>query len=135
MRPLERVPAVRRIDTNRKDLFAIEITGEFTSADVENMCGLLEGAYALSERIDLLIRIDALDGVDLADMQRDTVRYMRDHVARNVDRCAIIEDGGLSPEIERLLKPEEGAETRHFTRNDEAEAWRWLDAREIARNV
>ena len=135
MRPLERVPAVRRIETDRKDLFAIEITGEFTSADVENMCGLLEGAYALNDRIDLLIRIEALDGVDLADMERDTVRYMREHVARNVDRCAIVEDGGLSPEIERLLKPEDSAETRHFAPDDEPEAWRWLGAREIVQNT
>jgi hypothetical protein len=35
--PLERIPAVRRLDTDRPDLFAIEIKGTVTSADVENL--------------------------------------------------------------------------------------------------
>lgn len=132
MRPLERVPAVRRIDTDRPALFAIEITGEFTAADAENLCGLLEGAYALHDRIDLLIRIDALDSVDLADLAHDTVRAMREHVASHVGRCAVIGDDGRAPEIERLLAPGENTETRRFGPDDEAQAWLWLKARQAA---
>jgi len=132
MRPLERVPAVRRIDTDRNDLFAVTITGDFNAADAENLCGLLEGAYALSERIDLLVRISELDGVDVSELQPDTVRYMRDHVALHVDRCAVIDDGGWAQKIERLLAPAAGAETRHFRLDEEPEAWTWLQAREIA---
>lgn len=134
MRPLEHVPAVRRIETDRPKLFAIEVTGEFNSADAENLCGLLEGAYALHDRIDLLIRIEGLESVDLTDVARDTVRSMRDHLARHVDRCAIIEDGGWSPEIERLLKPDDGAETRRFAPNEEPQAWLRLEAQETAPN-
>ena len=55
MHPMDSVPAIRRLDTGRTDLLAIEIAGAVTGADVENLYGLLEGAYALHDRIDLLV--------------------------------------------------------------------------------
>ncbi len=40
-------PSVRRIETDRADAYAFEITGHITSADMENLYGLLEAGYAL----------------------------------------------------------------------------------------
>src|SRR5687768_6180026 len=45
MRPLEPVPAIRRIETDRADLCALDVVGHLTSADLENAFGLLEAAY------------------------------------------------------------------------------------------
>lgn len=132
MRPLERVPAVRRIETDRADAFAVEITGEFTSADAENLCGLLEGAYTLHDRLDLLVRVTALDAVEVGDMSRETAAFMKDHVAQHVGRCAIVDDGGWADRITRIFVPGGDVETRHFEPEDEPEAWRWLGAREVA---
>ena len=44
---LEEVPAVRKIETDRTDLLAVDIVGHVTAADAENLFGLLEAAYAL----------------------------------------------------------------------------------------
>ncbi|TJV02209.1 MAG: STAS/SEC14 domain-containing protein, partial [Mesorhizobium sp.] len=57
MNYLEDVPAVRRIDTDRDDLFAIDVVGHVTAADAENLFGLLEAAYALHPKIDVLVRL------------------------------------------------------------------------------
>ena len=135
MRPLERVPAVRRIETDRTDAFAIEITGEFNSADAENLCGLLEGAYALHQRIDLLVRVADLTRMDLTDLSPETSAFMRDHVAEHVGKCAIIDDGEWGREVERLFRPGPAVETRHFTTQDEPSAWIFVGAREVGEEI
>ncbi len=50
MHSLDPVPAVRRIETDRSDACAFEIVGHVSPADIENLYGLLEGAYALHRR-------------------------------------------------------------------------------------
>lgn len=129
MRPMERVPAVRRIETDRADAFAVEITGEFVAADAENLCGLLEGAYTLHERIDLLVRIVELESLDVSGVSADTTAFMRDHVARHVGRCAIIDDGGWTSRLAGLLAPGSGVELRRFSEEQEQDAWAWIGAR------
>ena len=42
----EALPAIRRIDTDRDDLCALEVVGHLSRADLENAYGLLEAAYA-----------------------------------------------------------------------------------------
>lgn len=135
MLPLERVPAVRRIEIDRTDAFAVEITGEFTAADAENLCGLLEGAYALNERIDLLVRLKDLESVDLSELSAETSTFMREEVARHVRRCAVIGDGGWASRVTRLFEPSSGVEALHFAPDDEPAAWDWIGAREIKERV
>lgn len=133
MHPLDAVPAIRRLDTSRDDLLAVEIAGPVTGADVENLYGLLEGAYALHERIDLLVRWP--DGEDVAwtDIAADTLDAARGDTARHVGRCAAI---GASGDISALLRRFVGpvGEVRRFPQEQEAEAWAWLGARETAEN-
>lgn len=151
MRRLEKVPSVRRIETNRPDVFAIEIIGEFGAADAENLCGLLEGAYEInatdskrSERdadgnplhafphpaLGLLVRLSALESVDLSRLDADTVRTIRDHIGRHVARCAVIGDGTLAARIETLFAPGAEAQLRHFKPDEEVQAWAWIDMRQ-----
>jgi hypothetical protein len=131
MLPLERVPAVRRIETDRTDVFAIGITGEFTAGDAENLCGLLEGAFSLHDRIDLLVRLADLESVDLSDLSDETVSTMRAHVNEHVARCAIIGETSRAARVERLFSAGTASELRHFTRTEEDKAWAWLEAHEI----
>ena len=135
MRPLERVPAVRRIDTERSDVFAVEITDEFTSADAENLCGLLEGAYALHPRIDLLVRLRDLVAVDLTDVEDDTLALLRSHTHDNVGNCAVIGETRWRSDIESLFSFSSSTTLRHFDAEEEPEAWAWLSAREIPEDV
>ncbi len=135
MRPLERVPAVRRIETDRSDVFAVEITDEFTSADAENLCGLLEGAYALHPRIDLLVRLRELVNVDLIDLDQDTLALLRAHTHDNIGNCAVVGDATWRRAVESLFSFGSATTLRHFDTNDEDDAWDWLSAREIPENV
>lgn len=131
MRPLDTVPAVRRLETDRSDVLAIEIAGPVTGADVENLYGLLEGAYALNDRIDLLVRWPDGEDVDWNGIAPDTLRAARDEAARHVSRYAAV---GASGDISALLKRLTGSvgEFRRFPKEQEAEAWAWIGAAERA---
>lgn len=131
MRPLDTVPAVRRLETDRSDVLAIEIAGPMTGADVENLYGLLEGAYALHERIDLLVRWPDGEDVDWSGVAPDTLRAARDEAARHVGKYAAVGAGGdILVLLKRLAGPV--GEFRRFPGNEEAEAWAWIGASEKA---
>ena len=131
LNPLDSVPAVRRIETNRDDVYAFEIAGHISSADVENFYGLLEGAYALHDRIDLLVQMVENDGVDWNEISPDTASEGRDIASRHIRRCAIIGKSSGIRCLGRFFDPPSPVETRHFDMDEEAEAWSWIDTRRI----
>ena len=59
------LPAIRRIDTHRGNLCALDIVGHFTAADLENAYGLLEAAYSEHDTVDLLVKDAQLPGFRL----------------------------------------------------------------------
>jgi hypothetical protein len=118
-------PSIRRIDSSRDDLFAVEIAGHVAASDIENLYGLLEGAYALHDRIDLLIRIVDNEGVDWGEVSPETVEDARQHAERHIARCAMIGENSSTRRIAEIFCPP-GAEHRHFAAQDENQAWEWL---------
>ncbi len=129
MHPLDRVPAIRRIETDRSDVFAIEIIGEVTAADVENLCGLLEGAYALNDRLDLVVRATGLEEIVWDGVSSETTASVREHASEHLNRVAEIGDIDTLREFERILKPASSIERRRFDPLEEDEAWAWIGAR------
>lgn len=127
MHPMEAVPAIRRIDTDRRDLLAIEIAGPVTGNDVENLYGLLEGAYALHDRIDLLVRWTEDGEVEWQKVAPNTVEEARDHARGHIRRCAAIGRRGDISSLLRSLGSGAAEEYRHFPADEEDEAWAWIE--------
>ena len=73
-RSLEPASAIRRIDADRDDLLAVDVSGHVTPSDVENFYGLLEGAYALHEKIDVLVRATDFESADWDDVSKEIGR-------------------------------------------------------------
>jgi hypothetical protein len=131
MAMLESIPAVRRIDTDRDDLFAVDVVGHVSSADVENLYGLLEAAYALHPKIDVLVRLIDHDGVDWAEVDENTVRDGKAHARDHVRRCASVGEPDWTGELGGWFTSAEPVELRHFSADDEADAWAWLGAKAV----
>lgn len=130
LHPLEPIPAVRRLDTTRSDLFAVEIAGHVSEADIENLCGLLEGAYLVHPQIDILMRFVDHDGADWSEVPAATIEDGRTQAARHVRRCAAIGDSAVTRHFLRIFAPAGNSEARRFSTGEEPEAWAWLDAAE-----
>ena len=125
MTSMNNPPSVRRIDTERADLFAVEIAGHVSAADIENLYGLLEGVYVTQQRIDLLIRVVDNEGVDWGEISQETLadagRHAQDHIAR----CAAVGESSATRRITEIFCPA-GAELRHFSADEEDQACAWL---------
>jgi hypothetical protein len=135
MHPLDPAPAVRRLETDNDQVFAIEITGQATAADAENLFGLLEGAYALHERIDVLVRQTDFEGADWGEIAKETVAEGRDHAERHVRRCAIVGGPDWTGSIGGFFAPDVAVTLRYFPAEQEGDAWLWLGANEIPENI
>lgn len=125
------VPAIRRIETSRDDLFAFEIVGHITNMDMENMYGLLTGAYSQYETIDLLIRLTDYQGVDWPGLFSQTTQDLRKDALKHLKHYAII-NGPLWLEASiALVQPFLSVEIRTFAADEEEKAWAWLNAKPI----
>jgi len=126
---LEAVPAIRRIDSDRDALFAIDVVGDVSPADAENFFGLLEAAYALHPRIDVLVRLTDQESVDWANIAPGTLRQGADAALEHIARCAVIGDADTS--AAGFFPKALPFEFKHFGSDDEASAWQWLGAKPI----
>ncbi|TPI27231.1 STAS/SEC14 domain-containing protein [Mesorhizobium sp. B3-2-1] len=125
---LQSVPAIRRIDTSRDDLFAIDVVGHVSAADAENLFGLLEAAYLLHQRIDVAVRIIDHEGVDWADISDETIKKGAVQALEHIGRCAAIGAPDWTSNARRALPDSSPVEFRYFKLEDEASAWEWLGA-------
>ena len=131
MQSLDRVPAIRQIATDRADCSAFDIVGHVTSADVENLFGLLEAAYALHERIDVLVRIVDHEGVDWSEISSQTLSEGKRLAKAHVRRCATVGEPNWIPNVTGFFSPSLDIELKHFRLDEEDEAWAWIGARPV----
>ncbi|RRI06895.1 STAS/SEC14 domain-containing protein [Mesorhizobium tamadayense] len=132
MKSLEAVPAIRRLDTNRDALFAIDVVGDVSPADAENLFGLLEAAYALHPRIDVLVRLTDEESVDWTNISENTIRQGVAGALEHVVRCAAIGQPRWASLVAGFFPKALPFEFKRFDSDDEAAAWQWLDARPMS---
>lgn len=124
-------PHIRRIDTDRADAWAFEITGHISAADVENMYGLLEAAYELHDQIDLLVRIHHYEGFDWSAAFRESTLVGKARALSRIRRYAVIGGPAWVQATMALVKPFMSVEMKHFDLEEETRAWAWIDARPV----
>ena len=101
---LDRVPPSAASTPTASNVFAVEISGYATSADVENLYGLLEGAYALHDKIDVLVRLVDYEGAEWAHVDSHTPRKVAPRApAREPLRA--VGDPDWTGQVAGLLRP------------------------------
>lgn len=124
----ETPPHVRRIDTDREDAYAFEITGHITAADVENMYGLLEGAYELHDRIDVIVLIHDYEGFDWSAAWKDQVMFGKTQAFKHIRKCAVVGGPGWIGTMVGFFGPFFSMEMKHFEIAGLDAAWEWVGA-------
>ena len=127
--------SIRRLDTDREDVFAFDVVGHIAASDVENIYGLLEGAYSLHDKIDMLMRIKDYDGVDWDAAMRDLGLLGKSDALKHIRLYAIVGGPGWIGPMISVSKPFFSVEMKHFGEENEADAWKWIGAREIPAKV
>src|SRR5262245_49777091 len=124
----EPLPSIRRIETSRDDLCALEIAGRITPRDVENAYGLIEGEFAQHDDIDLLVRIADYGGVEwVTAVNLDTLRRKLRAIG-HISHYALVGGPFWLRGMTALSAPFMSMEIRRFPLKDENNAWKWLKA-------
>src|SRR5690606_32316100 len=124
----ETPPSVRRIKTDRDDAFALEITGEIESADIENMFGLLEGACGLHELIDVLVVVHDYKGFDWNALWREQTYQIKSNALMHIRKCALVGASGWMTAGISLAKPFTSIKIKQFDLDELEQAWAWVGA-------
>ncbi|WEX11394.1 STAS/SEC14 domain-containing protein [Chelativorans sp. AA-79] len=128
----ETPPSVRRIDTDRADALAFEITGHIASADIENMYGLLEGAYALHDKIDVIVLIHDYEGADWSAALRGQNLLGRTRTLKHIRKYAVVGAPTWMKATISLAKPFFfSVQMKHFDLEEADAAWTWIGARPL----
>src|SRR5690606_18930966 len=101
----ETPPNVRRIDTDREDAFAFEVTGRIESSDIENMYGLLEGAYQLHDQIDVIVFIHDYEGVDWSGAWKRQSVLEKMQALKHIRKYAVVGGPTWMPAVISLVRP------------------------------
>lgn len=125
----ETPPSVRRIETDREDAFAAEVTGEIESADIENMFGLLEGACELHDLIDVIVVVHDYEGFDWNALWREETYQNKSHALKHIRKCALVGAASWMTAGISLAKPFTSIEIKQFDLDELEEAWAWIGAR------
>jgi hypothetical protein len=121
-------PAVRLIATTRPDVLAFEVDGKVGAADVQHLLAVFNQVMATPDRVRILVRIRAFDGATLAALRQDGLLQAKLRSWRKVERYALVGAPAWLQGLTRGIGPLLGIETRCFVRENEAEAWQWLEA-------
>jgi hypothetical protein len=125
------LPAIRRIETDRGDLCALEIVGHFTANDLENAYGLLEAAYTEHEKVDLLVRMSRYDGFDWgATFSRTAIRG-KTQALRHIRKYAVVGGPAWMRPMLIFFRPLTSIRIRHFATADEPKAWQWIGGKQL----
>lgn len=127
--------AIRRLDTNREDVFAFDVVGHITASDVENIYGLLEGAYSIHDKVDMLVRIKDYEGIDWDAAVKDFRLLGKTHALKHIRRYAVVGGPGWMGAVIAVFKPFFRVEMKHFEAEKEAEAWAWIGASELVQKA
>ena len=127
MHSLDAVPAIRRIETDRADLLAIDVVGSVSPADAENLFGLLEAAYALHRKIDVLVRLVDYKEMDWSGLSGQTLENGKAQALEHVQRCATIGEPDWTGHVKGIFT-RIPVDLRYFDTGNEREAWNWLGA-------
>ncbi|TAM98650.1 MAG: STAS/SEC14 domain-containing protein [Rhizobiaceae bacterium] len=126
---------VRRLDADREDILAFEVSGHLEASDIENIYGLLEGACQLHPKIDVLLLFRAYEGIDWNAIARDLSLLGRTRVIRHIRRYAIVGGPGWIAAVIGLFRPFFSFEMKHFDAAEEEKAWEWIGATETPQRI
>lgn len=127
----ETPPSVRRIETDRDDAYAFEVTGQITASDMENMYGLLEGAYELHPKIDVIVIIHDYEGLDWAAVWRSQTISGKARALKHIRKCAIVGGPGWIKAFAAVFGPFTSATLTPFALEELEEAWEWIGAKAL----
>ncbi len=115
------------IPTSTDRVLAFKFKGPITAADFRQAASMLDAAYKKHDKIGLLVRIVGPMTTRL-EVFREQFVHVKLEALRHVERYAIVGGPDWLQGAAKMLNPLFRMDVRHFTMDDENDAWEWLGA-------
>ena len=129
MSMLEQVPTIRRLEVGRPELQAFDVVGHVSAAAVENLFGLLQAAYALHPRVDVLLRLIDVEELDWDNVAAETMKQGKADARQHVARCAVVGTATALSAAQGFFFDTRPVDYKQFSPEEEEVAWTWIGGR------
>jgi hypothetical protein len=122
---------LRWIGTNRPDTYAFAWSGTITDQDVDAVVKRLEAGFAAHERVRVLARVDRLGGIRPHALFQSSVLRLKALGFSKIERYALVGGPRWLARYANVLRELTGIAVRHYSSDQESEAWAWLEAQPV----
>jgi hypothetical protein len=122
-------PAITMIETTAPHVVGFQVNGKIGPEDTRRLITAFNEAMEKHERIRVLVRVLSFAGVTLEALRQEGLVEAKLRGWQKVERYALVGGPTWIEGLTKGLAPLVGIETRHFSQENEAQAWRWLDGR------
>lgn len=126
-------PTIVLIPTQRDDLFAFEYRGHVRSEDLDIALEPLKALLKRDGQFDLFVRMDHFSGFDPSIILKGSVLSLKMASLKKLRRYAIVGADDWIAGVVKMFDPLVSIEMKTFPRDQEQEAWDWLDTNTDAR--
>lgn len=120
-------PGIMRLPSPREDLIAFSIDGAMEADAVAPIVDDMLARFERGETIDLFGRIDRIGSIDWGMVSDERFRRMKIGALTHVRRYAIVGAPDWMEAAAKLAARVASVDIRTFDRDEENEAWAWLD--------
>ena len=115
---------IRKLPESGGELLAYEAAGKLSEEENQEVLDELRDVIARHGRVRLFVRLPEMARPELASLD-DRLRFFKDH-RRDLERYAVVADSRALKVLINLGKLLTRTDVRHFSPEEEAEAWSWL---------
>jgi hypothetical protein len=128
-------PSVHLIETTNPNVIAFEVNGRIRREDMRRLIAASDKALNSHERLRILVRVVDFDGIALDALREDGLASIKMRGWKQVERYALVGGPGWMQTVASWSAPLDRTETRHFDRDQEDQAWYWLEAEPRAESM
>jgi hypothetical protein len=121
-------PSVHLIETTNPNVIAFEVNGRIRNEDMRRLIAASDKALSAHERLRILVRVVAFDGVSHDALREDGLVSIKMRGWKQVERYALVGGPAWMQTVASWSAPLVRTETRYFDLSQQDQAWRWLEA-------
>ncbi|MDT0690901.1 STAS/SEC14 domain-containing protein [Salegentibacter sp. F188] len=115
---------INLINSNKKDLVAVEVSGEVSKEEVESLHPLIEEITAKNNKVDFYFELHGFYGYDLEGLWAD-LKIDAAHISDYGNR-AIVGDKKWQEKTTKVLNFFSGSQIKYFDINEKDTAKAWI---------
>lgn len=117
---------LRRLEKSHDNVVGYSMAGEATDEEIRQTMSEMRDDISLHGKIRVLFRVSDISPKSFFTAMEERFKFAQEH-GDDIERVAVVSDEPGSEWMTKLGGVLQPMEVRHFSRNEEQEAWAWLE--------